>query len=1052
MSRVEIISASAGSGKTYRLAEVLDDAIASGGARPDAVLATTFTTKAAAELRERARTRLLAAGRADDAQRLAAARIGTVNAVCGRLVADFAFVLGLSPDQRVLDEQAAGVALRQAMSRVVTDEDTTVLADIGLRFDWRWSWQADVERIVTLARANGVPPGALESCARRSAEGLRALLGAPAPDGDALDAALAAALERFVAAVDTERDTTKKTAGALDDARRVLARLGRRMPLRWADWLRMERLDVAKRSASLAAPVRESAAAHDRHPRLHADLAEVIARAFGIAARTLAAYAEHKRVWGAIDFTDQEVLALELLGRPEVQAQLRGEIDLVLVDEFQDTSPLQLAIFLRLAALAKRSVWVGDQKQAIFGFRGTDPALMDAAVETILAGGEPETLGRSWRSRPSLVDLTSELFARAFARHGIPEARVRLRAEPPVEPPGLGPALERWRLAARNQDQDAAALAACVRALLADPTVRVRARVPGGTRGVRAGDVAILCYTNAACARVAAALAAAGVRAVLPRAGLMATPEARLVLAGLRLFVDPGDTLAAAELARLVGFPAGGDAWLDALLAGPGRAAFAGVEVVRRVSAAREARPNAGPLAALDAVLEAVEARERCLEWGEAPARLANLDALRAHAVVYGEICAAEGAGYTPAGLVAGLDDLARAGIDTQGRLPQQDAVVVSTWHSAKGLEWPIAVLFELDAEGRSSALGVQVASDRAALELGDPLAGRWIRFWPQPYHPAQKGAPFHQRLDGAAASAAAREAEERQSLRLLYVGWTRARDRLVLAGHGGLAAGLLAHLRDETGPLLGEPGADGRAVWGARGVELRVRAGAPAPAAPPAVVPGAGYAAPGARAHPPAYVVPSEAEGTGVVGAPERIGARIVLSGDPDMAAVGAAIHGFLAADRPGLDDGERRAIARGLLERWQVAFALGPDDLLHAAAALRGWAEGRWPDARWRREWPLLQRQPNGTVVRGTADLVLEAGAGLVLIDHKSFPGTREQAVARAAAFGGQLAAYAAALEAATGKPVAGRFIHLPVSGLIVPVRGAGDAGGAGGERSRV
>src|SRR5262249_41705303 len=159
-------------------------------------------------------------------------------------------------------------------------------------------------------------------------------------------------------------------------------------------------------------------------------------------ARTLRAYEDYKRAWGAIDFTDQEVFALRLLERRDVRTRLDGEIDLVLIDEFQDTSPLQLAIFLRLAEVARRSVWVGDQKQSIFGFRGTDPALMDAAVEPVLAGREPEPLDRSWRSRPELVALTSEVFAQAFARDGFPASRVRLAPESAAEPAGLGPVVE----------------------------------------------------------------------------------------------------------------------------------------------------------------------------------------------------------------------------------------------------------------------------------------------------------------------------------------------------------------------------------------------------------------------------------------------------------------------------------------------------------------------------------------------------------------------------------------------------------------------------------
>jgi ATP-dependent exoDNAse (exonuclease V) beta subunit len=88
-------------------------------------------------------------------------------------------------------------------------------------------------------------------------------------------------------------------------------------------------------------------------------------------------------------------------------------------------------------------------------------------------------------------------------------------------------------------------------------------------------------------------------------------------------------------------------------------------------------------------------------------------------------------------------------------------------------------------------------------------------------------------------------------------------------------------------------------------------------------------------------------------------------------------------------------------------------------------------------RREWPVLHRLPEGTVLRGVADLVLELEAGLVVLDHKSFPGNRGQAVTRAAEYAGQLAAYARALKASTGKEILATYIHLPVSGLAVEVR---------------
>ncbi|MCP3955872.1 MAG: UvrD-helicase domain-containing protein, partial [Desulfobacterales bacterium] len=115
--KIQIISASAGSGKTYRLSELLEQVVRNNEVRPDAILATTFTKKAAAELQERVRTRLLAAGLTAQAQQLSISRIGTVNAVCGGLLTDFAFDLGISPGQKVLEEEAVSGVIGRAMSR-----------------------------------------------------------------------------------------------------------------------------------------------------------------------------------------------------------------------------------------------------------------------------------------------------------------------------------------------------------------------------------------------------------------------------------------------------------------------------------------------------------------------------------------------------------------------------------------------------------------------------------------------------------------------------------------------------------------------------------------------------------------------------------------------------------------------------------------------------------------------------------------------------------------------------------------------------------------------
>lgn len=1013
---VRLVSASAGSGKTYRLTQILEERIRSGQVRPEALVATTFTIKAAAELQERVRSRLLAAGCHDQALRLGAARIGTVNSVCSRLVSDFALDLGLSPDLRVLDDAAAKRAFRRALSRVMTSEDHVRLAGLSERMV-AFDWTAAVDTVVRLARDNGL--SSLEESRRRSLEGLSEML---LPAGEAGDDDLLAALLQFQRRVDVREDTTQNTEAAVDRVDRCVHRLQRGRSLAWRDWASLARLETGAKSRPLAAPVQAAAAAHDWHPQFRQDVEAAVTLVFDLAERSLAAYQEFKRSAGVLDFSDQEVLALGLLRDPGARDLLRAELDLVLVDEFQDTSPLQLAIFLELASLAGESVWVGDQKQAIYAFRGTDPALMDAAIASL----KPDTLGKSYRSRPELVRLTSQVFAQALADQ-LPEERVAL--EPAVEePPGLGPCLEYWRLAEKGSANLPVheRLATTVKAFLADPTSRVRDPRTKEVRRARPGDVAVLCFRNATCRVVARELELRGVPAALPRQGLLKTSEGLLVLAGLRLWADPADTLARAELARLT--CADPDAWLQAVLVGR-REAFDAHDLVQRVLARREELRHAGPVTVLEAVLEAVDAPDWCLSWGNCERRLANLEALRGLALDYVEECRAEGRGCTPAGLVGFLGELRRAEEDEQARVAGEDAVTVTTWHGAKGLEWPVTVLYDLDQRPRAAALGVTVVSDRAAFDVEDPLGGRWIRYWPTPFHPAQTKAPLLERLKDHPATAEACEKERRERLRLLYVGWTRARDVLVVAGRprvfGALPLALLAG--SDGGALVSEP-SGGSLCWA--GVTLPVTVREEETVGPDRLplVAGEAPVARGSRSYPPAVVLPSAAAGAGVAALAVEIGPRVALVGSPDMRLVGEAVHTFLAAGRADLE------LASECLARWGVAEVLSAADLVGMSARFTAWVESRWPGAVWHRELPLSHRLSDGSLVLGVADLVLETRDGLVLVDHKTFPGGREQAVEAARGYAGQLGAYASACEAALGRPVGERWIHLGLSGTCV------------------
>lgn len=1054
--RVKVITASAGSGKTFRLSQILDEALSRGDARPECIVATTFTNKAAAELMERARTRLLESGNPKGAHALLASRIGTVNSVCGALVTDFAFELGLSPALQIIDENGANLELRRALSGVVTSEVRDNIERINQRFCKESNWQHEVRNVISAARANGISPDAVRKCGERSIAELDECLG-DTLDGELLDAELKSAIAGALASIDTKVDTTKGTQ-AYVELLESTQRLIRRNCMTWGSWTKLATKAPTKKSAGLAVPVQEAAAAHVAHSGLRHDMHQFISQIFSIAADGLDVYQKHKREAGVIDFVDQEALALQLLRRDDVRAELRGQIDLVLIDEFQDTSPLQLAIFLELADLAKQSVWVGDPKQAIFGFRGTDPALMDAAIEALTSveidpdlvatatasvESQVETLSTSYRSRPALVASTSEIFAKAFAQHGMPEERTRLKAHMEKDPDGLGADYEHWRLEPKNAAKRASAVAGGVRDLLTGGR-QVRSKETGRLRAIQAGDVAVLCRTNSQCAEVAEALVELGLRPVLPSMGLFDSAEGQLVLAGLRLWVDPEDAVAAAMVARLLVYADDLDSLADLAFEKKGAAAFTDVEEIANLLKRRKAATDLGSLDALHAVLTEVRARHWCARWGDSEQRLANLDAIRNHLVSFTGQAAVRGQAVTLIGFLQFVDDMLddfgwqNTRHDSKALVGGSKAITVATWHGTKGLEWPVAILYGLESMRTLVPYGVSVLSDAESFDVKNPLAKRWIRFWPNVYTTQNQKGPVREAMEATDRFEELVGKTDREALRVLYVGWTRARDQLIFAVQANkFTKGLLGKLEEIDGDLIAEPEfGDVSVSWAGCPTPIVVRSYDEVEASIQTPVAGSVTVGRVPETPYPARQSPSAASALPCsISTTVDLGARFTVRDGSDMEFVGNAMHAFFAADRPEYAAQDRLAIATELLEGYRVAGSIAPQHVVEAADRLWTWLNASDPGAAIHREWPVQHRLATGTVVAGTADLLVRSEAGIVVIDHKSFPGSEAEALNRATGYSGQLQAYADAISA-SGQRVSSMWIHFPVLGLLAEV----------------
>jgi ATP-dependent exoDNAse (exonuclease V) beta subunit len=847
---------------------------------------------------------------------------------------------------------------------------------------------------------------------------------------------------------EVRNDDTKKTR----EYRDTVADLRHKMSAgtwRWSDWIKVVKAEPAKKSEDCAIDLRSLVSQYDRHPDFHADLRRWIEQALSIAAGVQQAFQDLKQERGLIDFIDQEHLLLTLLDDPEVREDLKGELDLLLVDEFQDTSPIQLAVFMKLAELAKEVIWVGDIKQAIYGFRSSDPVLMKAVVDAIESKDhEIEVLDQCRRSVPSLVALFNDLFVPAFEGM-LSEDKVWLRSHR-QEIPNATP-LEFWGLqGTKKGDRCVPALAAGVVQLVAskEPIADI---VTGEVRPLRAGDVAVLCRSNDHVLKIAQALSAQGLPVNIAQPGLLKTPEACYVLACLRRILDPGDTLASAEIIALRGeHPL--ETWLSDRLnytRPEGSIDDWGIEgdlqdpVLKALHQVRDTLSRLSPTEALDLAIEKGQAHTIVATWGpdrhRAAKRIANLEVLRGMAQAYERHCLQQHLAATSSGFVIWLQAQAQAKTDEQAQTAGAQTIQVMTYHKAKGLEWPVVICTDLVDKPRSGLWGVSVSS-KHSISIDAPLAGRRLKYWPNPFGRHTTKIPV---LDSIALSDLGVEDYQRQkeeAIRLLYVGITRTRDKLILAlptkdpeyhwlnllGADWLKPenvkdGAMKMPKSEqticVQSLTLEPVEEASAknpepiLWFREAEVVTERL-------PAKLNPSTAPALPGAS-----------------LGRTINVGPRLkVAMKDVDQDIFGNALHAVIAAEITCPEHPNRKARALGLLQRHRLEGAVDVDALLANTAALIAVAKKEFKATRLLPEWPIEAVLANGQRLVGSIDLLVDTPEGWVIIDHKSFPGNHEQQKPKAIEYSGQLAAYRQALEIATGQAVINQWIHFVVEQELV------------------
>ena len=425
MKNVTYINAGAGSGKTYRLTETLTNLIKSGKVKPEQVILTTFTTKAANEFKEKAKAFLYDEGLYDAAIQLDHAMIGTVHSVCQRMIGKYWFNLGLSPNMGVMAEEDTAYYISQSLSELPTDEELKVLHGFARYFDIRVTegymvkkainydfWQDHLKAVIGFATNYELED--FKQSEEESLDYIRKFVKADSNCNFTYEELKAVIAEhetflgsrkqsatndkRIEALVQAKRRLDRPTLGILKNIDSTIGSPKGYGPLAEDFQNRMARLWTSRM-------------VYDRQEKY-------IRLIFDLAQRWKENFAQFKRDKNLLDYNDMEKYMRLLMMNKDIASEISQSYRYLFVDEFQDSSPIQVKIFDALSDLMEHSYWVGDFKQAIYGFRGSDIALTKAVVDSVSKkenGCDTDTLDTSWRSLPDIVELNNDVFRKTFA-------------------------------------------------------------------------------------------------------------------------------------------------------------------------------------------------------------------------------------------------------------------------------------------------------------------------------------------------------------------------------------------------------------------------------------------------------------------------------------------------------------------------------------------------------------------------------------------------------------------------------------------------------------
>ncbi len=778
-----LVRAGAGTGKTSVLVERFVRAVLEDGEPVESILAITFTEKAAAEMRTRVRRRFVELGRRDEARDSEGAWISTIHGFCSRVLRAHSLSAGIDPDYRVLDALEAERVALEAFDRALADflgqgEDPE-------RLEMAAAYSTDtlremVRAAYSLLRSRGQRRPRLELASQPRAAGQH----------ERLAAASTAALAELGG------ESGAKVASAIDRLERCGAALKRLADGQLADPAELGSLKVAGGAKALATPpldeYRQALADYSelctaQRQYLSHNLLRVLLELFGDHHERL------KRERSGLDFEDLELVTRDLLkGDPGIREAWAGRFSHVLVDEFQDTNPLQNEL---LGLLATDNLFrVGDENQSIYGFRNADVRVFREHHEAAREAGRAESVTVNFRSRGEVLDAIGLTFSRLWGEAYEP---LRERSGARDEPPRADPSVEllvvdrnkaRWDERFGDEEEpfgagmrSATAWRAAEARLLAKRIEELTVKGPFEPR-----DVVLLMRATTHMSFYERALEERGIPThVVGGRGYWSQQQVADLRNWLAALANPLDELAlysvlasplvgaSIDAVALLGLHARRskrDAWwilrepdgLMELMPEADRRRVA--RFVERFERERAAASRVSLETLIDRAVTATGYDAHVLALPAGDRRMANVRKLMRMAREYEADEGRDLRGF--------IDFVAERDLiqDREGEAPLEaeelDAVRLMTVHRAKGLEFPVVCVADLGKTGREDTGSLRISSDgEVGLRLASMSGGKVDTAELERIKKAQK------------------DAGEEEERRIFYVAATRAEEHLILSG-----------------------------------------------------------------------------------------------------------------------------------------------------------------------------------------------------------------------------------------------------------------------------